>query len=125
MVSSKLEEIFHPPESHRGYMFDAIVTFLKAGRRGIVNAMTLGEEAIDLLRGYHVDDLLRHKDRVVVFYTRSDHWVPKGMYENILEEYPDMKICAVKCAHAFNLHYSEEMVEKLDEFLADAIEENE
>ncbi|XP_062510863.1 lipid droplet-associated hydrolase-like [Corticium candelabrum] len=109
-LDTKMKNILGIPDEYRGDIVMKGIDFVKY-QPCVFNAIDTGMEAIKATGDVDVDTLLQHQDRLSIWYTAQDHWVPDGLYESLSREHPQLNIHQIDTHHAFMLHKADEIAE--------------
>ncbi|XP_062510957.1 lipid droplet-associated hydrolase-like [Corticium candelabrum] len=112
VLNSYYVNAFGAPDGYRRDLVMKTLEFAKC-HPCLASASAIGVDAVAVVDDMDVDTLLKLKDRLSIWYTQRDDYVPKGMYEELSKEYPELNIHEVDFQHAFNVHAADEMAESL------------
>lgn len=115
-LDGKLETILGTPDVYRKDIVTTAIDFVKQPPC-VLNAIHIGIDAIDVVEEMDVDTLIEHKERLTIWYTPLDHWVPDGMYQELAKAQPDLSIRPIGTHHAFMLHAAEEVAQVVGPWL--------
>ena len=114
-VSQKLEDYFGASD----YLEDIVSTAINFVKQPpcVLNAIHIGIDALDVIKEMDMDTLIQYKDRLTIWYTSLDHWVPDGMYQDLAKAHPELCIHPIGTQHAFMLHAAVEVAKAVGAWL--------